>query len=157
MRTRGLALSSAAALAAMIAASAAPGCDPGEEPTPPATVSSSSSGGGGGDAGPDALPGVCAVDADCGDTATQCGGTRCYDGACGLDHRPMHHPCSEDDGRVCDGAGRCVACLCQEDCAHGELHSCPTRRSSCLGGTATRCGGTRCYDGACGPCPDGSG
>ncbi len=69
---------------------------------------------------------------------------------------PAGADCSGDGGRMCDGAGRCVACLGDSDCPLGQVcggvGSCNAPASSCADGkkngaeTDVDCGGS------CPPC-----
>jgi hypothetical protein len=77
------------------------------------TATTTSAGGAGGSGGEAA----CVLDGDCPGPSGFCGGQRCEQGQCVLDNQPMHTPCAEDGGQVCDGAGACVECVSDIDCA----------------------------------------
>ena len=65
-------------------------------------------------------------------------------------------PCNEGGGKVCDGAGVCVACLADADCTNGVCDGKVCKVPSCSDGIANQdetdidCGGT-----TCGPCATG--
>jgi hypothetical protein len=45
------------------------------------------------------------------------------DGVCGNAVAPVHTPCAEAGGVVCNGAGTCVGCVSDADC-HGKHARC---------------------------------
>jgi hypothetical protein len=78
---------------------------------------------------------ACVASEDCGLQAA-CGGPSCVDGRCQLDNEVAGTPCDEDGGRLCNGAGHCVECTLDNDCAVAEV---------C---TQQRCAPTLCTNGA---------
>lgn len=104
---------------------------------------------------------MCGSPMDCPEPSSDCDVATCVAGACGVDHAMAKTPCTNDGGKVCDGAGNCVTCLAHDDCpASTTLCQVPT----CSGGacgvkpaqSATPCndsGGKVCDDnGQCVQC-----
>jgi hypothetical protein len=58
----------------------------------------------------------CATAKDCTAKAAQCELATCDAKVCGVGYAPERSPCSEGGGSLCDGAGKCVACLVDDDC-----------------------------------------
>ncbi len=93
-------------------------------------------------------------------TDAACAFRTCTAGACGTGYAPAHAPCAENGGAVCDGAGTCVVCVSDEDCAGEHARCTEARCESCDDGvqngdeTAVDCGG-RCGKCSAGePCRD---
>jgi hypothetical protein len=84
---------------------------------------------------PSAPAAACVTSEDCGLRAA-CGGRSCIDGRCQLDNEVAGTPCDEDGGRLCNGAGHCVECTLDNDCAVAEV---------CM---QQRCAPTLCTNGA---------
>lgn len=114
----------------------------------------------------------CAVDEDCPGPRGECGGSKCHQGVCVLDNRPMGDVCQEGGGSVCDGAGTCVECALSKHCSSGVCvaHLCVSTSCSdgakngqetgvdCGGGCPTKCpaeagcaSDADCSGGACDP------
>jgi hypothetical protein len=85
----------------------------------------------------------------------QCTDDRCADGVRTNPPKAAGVPCDEGGGKVCDGAGSCVACVTPADCGTGACQAGRCVPVSCLdgvkGGTETDadCGGP------CAGCPAG--
>jgi hypothetical protein len=74
-----------------------------------------------------------------------------------LDNQPMHTPCAEGGGAVCDGAGSCVECVSDVDCASLRCEAPHCLAPSC--GDHLKNGAETDVDcgGACPPCMLGQG
>jgi hypothetical protein len=97
-------------------------------------------------------PSECVTEVDCnlGDLDATCATAACVDAACVVTPAPKGSECGTD-GRRCDGAGRCVACLANGDCAQGTCvdGSCVTKDLGELCGDAKECGSGVCSFGLC--------
>jgi hypothetical protein len=111
--------------------------------------------GGQGGSGPE-----CTVAADCLGNNTACSIRSCNSGACGIELTAEGTPCTDDGGAVCDGDGKCVECIDDNQCLGAdkcELETNTCSQSQCndatLNGTETDvdCGGPECA-----PCGNGS-
>ena len=60
---------------------------------------------------------ACAEASDCPGADGGCAPRSCEGGVCGVVNAAVRAPCSEGGGQLCDGDGRCVACLDFSDCA----------------------------------------
>jgi hypothetical protein len=97
-----------------------------------------------------------AADAGCIDTTTcpppaPCMLATCTAGACGETPQAQRTACASSGGKLCDGAGACVACLLSSDCTTTAAPNCVSRQcvaASCMDGmkngteTDVDCGGT---------------
>jgi hypothetical protein len=86
-----------------------------------------------GDAPSEATTGACNSPADC-PAANACTVATCIQHVCGTTGAARGTACQSNGGKLCDGAGACVACLAPSDC--------PASTSSCAQVT--------CNGGACG-------
>ena len=59
---------------------------------------------------------ACAVPDDCPRWLTACTQNACTANACGAVSAPASTGCTDNGGRLCDGAGTCVACVAPADC-----------------------------------------
>lgn len=87
----------------------------------------------------------CAAASACPDDEDPCTSSTCVDGVCGSEPAAAGTPCAAG---ICDGAGACVECLSDAQCASGL---CVDRQCvSCSNGTRDGdesdidCGGARC-------------
>ena len=99
---------------------------------------------------------ACVQNADCPASANDCTAPTCQAGVCGTANKAAGASCATSGGRLCDGAGACVACLQNADgpatgttCAAGLC-------SAGVCGTAFVAAGTSCNDHAGVVC-DGAG
>jgi lamin tail-like protein len=97
----------------------------------------------------------CDSAADCPGADTTCGQRTCEADTCGVAFAPAATPCTEDGGKVCNGAGTCVECATEAQCAPGQSCSAEFR---CQEGQAdngapcampTACKSGFCVDGRC--------
>jgi hypothetical protein len=105
----------------------------------------------------------CTLASDCPTLTTACLTNSCTAGCCVVGKAAPSVPCTDNGGHVCDGAGKCVACLTDSQCpasktacstpACSSTHACTTnfapKGTTCTGGDAgtTQCDG----QGACVP------
>lgn len=59
----------------------------------------------------------CTTPSDCPDPGTTCQTATCVDGRCGTIDAAVDTTCADAGGAVCDGAGSCVACNFDAECA----------------------------------------
>jgi hypothetical protein len=96
----------------------------------------------------------CHVASDCPASATACVTDTCTSGCCGTVNATAGAACSDNGGKLCDGAGTCVACLEATDCpaqaslckvnaCDAAVHTCGTTDAP-AGTTCTDNGGTTC-------------
>lgn len=94
----------------------------------------------------------CTSPADCTAPLTACKSSTCSDGACGTANAAITTACTDNGGRVCDGAGNCVKCnqatecpapttVCKTNTCDG--HACGTQNAA-KGTTCTDNGGAVC-------------
>jgi hypothetical protein len=62
---------------------------------------------------------ACEEPDDCAGSDTACSQRTCDDEICGLNLTPAGAACNEEGGSVCNGAGRCVQCVTEEQCPPG--------------------------------------
>jgi hypothetical protein len=84
--------------------------------------------------------GACSTPDDCDGADTSCSGRTCEAGVCGFANSPAGTTCDDAGGALCDGAGSCVECVNDGDCA--------TAGDACNGGT---CVPATCTDGFANP------
>jgi hypothetical protein len=98
---------------------------------------------------------VCEAPTDCPGADTTCSRRTCDNEVCGVQQAPAGMDCTEEGGKVCDGAGRCVECATEEQCQPGQSCSAEHR---CQEGQAENgapcampgaCKSTFCVDGFC--------
>lgn len=117
-------------------------------------VGAGASSGGAGAAGASA---ACTVPGDCPGEDTSCRQRACQAGNCKDLFSPAGTQCQDEGGQRCDGQGRCVECLANDDCAAAKpICSVPT--GNCVEcSVKAHCDGTKpgtlCSLGAC-VCPD---
>jgi formylglycine-generating enzyme required for sulfatase activity len=99
----------------------------------------------------------CNVPADCPAPATACVLSTCTGGVCGTTSAAMDAPCTDNGGKFCDGAGTCLGCHVDTDCATFPAQVC--QANFCVAATCTDSkidGDETGYDcgGSCAPCVD---
>ncbi len=100
----------------------------------------------------------CETPTDCPVPAAACIVAVCNGGICATMQAPQNTPCNDDGGKLCDGAGTCVACIVDADCGlsmgHCQDNVCvaATCTNGLLDGSETSldCGGS------CPSCPNGA-
>jgi hypothetical protein len=99
---------------------------------------------------------ACTTTSDCPRPDRDCTTVACASGCCVTADATSETPCGDNGGRVCDGAGKCVACGTTADCpASGSL--CATATCSFEVCAATNAAeGVKCVDGGADVC-DGHG
>jgi len=78
-------------------------------------------GGSGGGGGP-----ACVLDSDCPATNTNCLLPKCNNQACETLNETAGAACNDNNGKLCDGQGKCVECLAATDCTSGTVCQIPT-------------------------------
>lgn len=58
----------------------------------------------------------CTIASDCPAPSKECKVAICTEGICGFDFKPAMTACTENGGKLCDGAGQCVSCLSEKEC-----------------------------------------
>jgi hypothetical protein len=87
---------------------------------------------------------ACSVPTDCATPDTLCVAQTCTAGCCGTSNASAGTTCTDNNGKLCDGNGNCVACLMPTDCA-AQATACVT--NTCTGnvcGTSNASAGTTC-------------
>ena len=123
------------------------------------STTSTTSGSGGG--------GSCTKPSDCPMMATACAVSDCIDNTCGMSPLPKDTPCGDDNGKMCDGDGKCVECIKPADCASSVEAACmdgvytapPTcEAGACVAGASTNCTSMQlgCTKDGCGSCTSDS-
>jgi hypothetical protein len=108
---------------------------------------------------------ACVQTADCPTPTTACVTATCTTNVCGTTNTQQGTACTDSDGKVCDGNGKCVQCLADADCTapatcDTTTNTCST--ASCTDGikdgeeTDVDCGGPEC-DAQMRTCADGKG
>ncbi|MBI4704415.1 MAG: hypothetical protein HY744_25195 [Deltaproteobacteria bacterium] len=103
-------------------------------------------GGGGAGGGPE-----CEEPKDCAGKDTECRVRACADGACGFADADEGTECTDDQGQVCDGKGKCVLPPCQNGKLDGQETDIDCGGPSCPScGVGKTCGkGSDCASGVC--------
>ncbi len=91
---------------------------------------------------------ACGQPSDCAAPATACITNTCVSSACGTTNAASGTACSDNVGKVCDGSGKCAACLAATDCPAPttacKITACDPNAHTC--GTTNVAKGSACSD-----------